>query len=81
MALSERQEREKIEIIGAYNHIQIITSTIIERDGEVISRTSERRTIKPIDDLTNEEELIQQIASAIWTEEVVEAYKEFMSNQ
>lgn len=81
MALSERQEREKIEIIGVYNHIQIITATIIERDGEVISRTSERRTIKPIDDLTNEEELIQQIASAIWTEEVVEAYKEFMSNQ
>ena len=81
MALSERQEREKIEIIGAYNHIQVITATIIEEDGEVISRTSERRTIKPIDDLTYEEELIQQIASAIWTEEVVEAYKEFMSNQ
>ena len=81
MALTERTEEDKIEIVGTFKHVQVRTATIIERDGEVISRTSERRTIKPIDDLTYEEELIQQIANAIWTEEVVEAYKEFMSNQ
>ena len=42
MALTERFENDKIEIVGQYKAVQVQKATIIERDGVEISRTFQR---------------------------------------
>ena len=47
MALTERTENDKIEIVGPYRKLQVRTATIIERDGVEVTRTFHRRIINP----------------------------------
>ena len=47
MALTERTEQDKIEVVGEFKHIQVRTATIIERDGVEISRSFHRHTVSP----------------------------------
>ena len=47
MALTERTEQDKIEVVGEFKHIQVRTATIIERDGVEISRSFHRHTVAP----------------------------------
>lgn len=75
MALTERTEDDKIEIVGSYKHIQIRTATIIERDGVEISRSFHRRVVSPLDDLSGETAEVQAIAAAVHTAEVKAAYQ------
>ena len=74
MALTERTVQDKIEIVGDYKHIQIRTATIIERDGEEISRTFHRHVVSPDMDITDESAEVQAIAAAVWTAEVKTAW-------
>jgi hypothetical protein len=74
MALIEKKIVDSIELVET-NHIQVRTSTIIEKDGVEIARTFHRHVLSPGDDITNEDAKVQAIANAIWTEEVVNAYK------
>lgn len=74
MALTEKTIIDKIELTEV-NTIQIRTATIIERDGIEISRSYHRHVVCPGDDISNEDIKIQTIANAIWTEEVIVAYK------
>ena len=60
----------------ATNHIQIRTAAIIERDGEEISRSYHRHVIAPGDDISGEDEKVKTIANALWTEEVILAFKQ-----
>ena len=75
MALIEKQSIDKIEIVEN-NSIQIRTATIIEKDGIEIAKTYHRHVISPGDDITNQDAKVQAIANAIWTEEVINNYKE-----
>jgi hypothetical protein len=54
MALTERTEQDKIEIVGDYKHIQVRTATVIERDGVEISRSFSRHVVAPDADITGE---------------------------
>jgi hypothetical protein len=74
MALSETTKVDQIELVET-NHIQIRTATIIERDGQEISRSYHRHVIAPGDDITNEDVKVQAIANAVWTEEVIAAFQ------
>jgi hypothetical protein len=74
MALIEKQSIDKIEVLEN-NSIQIRTATIIEKDGIEIAKTYHRHAISPGDDITNQDEKVQSIANAIWTEEVINNYK------
>jgi len=74
MALTERQIIDKIEI-SENNCIQIRTATIIQRDGQEISRTFHRHVISPTDDISNENDKVKTIAKSVWTPEVIEQYK------
>jgi hypothetical protein len=74
MALTEITKVDSIELVET-NHIQIRTSTIIERDGIEISRSNLRHVIAPGDDVTNEDPKVQAIANVVWTEEVIAAYQ------
>ena len=74
MALTETTKVDLIELVET-NHIQVRTATIIERDGTEISRTFHRHSLRPGEDVSNEDAKVQAIANAIWTAEVIAAYQ------
>jgi len=74
MAIAEKTIIDIIEVLQN-NTIQIRNANIIEKDGVEIARTYHRYVINPLDDITNEDAKVQSIANAIWTEDVVNAYK------
>ena len=75
MALTERTEEDKIEIVGQFKSVQVRTATIIERDGEEISRSFHRHVIQPGDGTTNESAEVQAICAAVHTAEIIAAYQ------
>tara|TARA_B100002019_G_C21113911_1_gene519813 strand:+ start:559 stop:855 length:297 start_codon:yes stop_codon:yes gene_type:complete len=86
MALTERTENDKIEIVGPYRKLQVRTATIIERDGVEVTRTFHRRIINPgsvgigstilVDtDLSSETSEIQGICNVIWTDAVKDSWR------
>jgi len=75
MALTERTEEDKIEIIGQYKNIQVRTATIIERDGVEISRTFHRHVIYPGGDTSSESAEVQAICAAVHTSEIIASYQ------
>jgi hypothetical protein len=74
MALIEKQIVDKVELVQS-NHIQVRTSTIIEKDNIEIAKTYHRHVLSPGDDITNEDPKVQAIANAVWTEEVIAAFQ------
>ena len=80
MALTERNEIDQIEIVRDWN-IQVRQATIIERDGEFVSRTFHRWVLTPDMDISGQEQKVKDIANAAWTPEVRQAYETFKSEQ
>lgn len=54
--------------------LQIRTDTVIEEDGIELSRTYHRRVISPGDNVTSEDKKVRDIASLIWTQEIVDGF-------
>jgi hypothetical protein len=75
MALIEKTIIDKIELVEN-NSIQVRTATIIEKDGAELTRSYHRHVVCPGNDITNEDAKVQAIANAIWTEDVILAYKQ-----
>jgi hypothetical protein len=80
MALTEKTEIDKIEIVGNWN-IQVRQATIIERDGEFVSRTFHRWVLTPDLDISDQEQKVKDICNAAWTPEVRQAYEAFKAAQ
>ena len=74
MAFTERHEH-KIEIIPPYNILQCRRADIVEKDGVEVGRTYHRHVKHPGDDMTNECAEMQAVATALWTQEVIDAYQ------
>jgi len=85
MALTERFENDKIEIVGAYKAVQVRKANIIEKDDVEISRSFHRHALNcgTIDDSDNfvdtdisgEDADVQAICNAVWTQSIKDAYK------
>jgi hypothetical protein len=75
MALTERTEVDKIEIVGSYRAVQVRTATVIERDGEELTRSYHRHVVSAGDDYSTETAEVQAICSAVHTAEVIAAYQ------
>ena len=85
MALTERCENDKIEVVGQYKAVQVRCATIIERDGVEVTRSFHRHVLHPgtldendalVDtDLSGENADVQAIATAAWTDAVKEAWR------
>ena len=73
MALTERQEVDKIEIVGPHRAVQVRTATVIERDGEELTRSYNRHVVDAGDDYSNETAEVQAVCAAVHTAEVVAA--------
>jgi hypothetical protein len=76
MALTESIKIDQIEVVGDWN-IQVRQATIIERDGEFVSRTFHRWVLTPDSDISGQEQKVQDICNAAWTDEVKAAYEAF----
>ena len=85
MALTERCENDKIEVVGSYKAVQVRCATIIERDGVEVTRSFHRHVLQPgtlgegdvlVDtDISGEDADVQAICTAAWTDAVKEAWR------
>ena len=85
MALTERFENDKIEVVGTYKAVQVRRAEVIEKDGVEVARSFHRHalacgTIDADDnfvdtDISGEDADVQAICTAAWTQEVKDAYK------
>ena len=85
MALTERFENDKIEVVGTYKAVQVRRAEIIEKDGVEIARSFHRHTLEcgTIDesdnfvdtDISGEDADVQAICNAAWTTAVKDVYK------
>jgi hypothetical protein len=80
MALTENTNIDQIEIVGNWN-IQVRQATVIERDGQFVSRTFHRWVLTPDMDISGQEQKVQDICNAAWTDEVKAAYETFKAEQ
>jgi len=88
MALTERFENDKIEVVGPYKSVQVRKATIIEKDGVEISRSFHRHALScgTLDgsdnfvdtDISAEDADVQAICNAAWSTTVKDAYKAFL---
>ena len=85
MALTERFENDKIEVVGTYKSVQVRKATVIEKDGVELTRSFQRHALScgTIDgsdnfvdtDISGEDADVQAICNAAWTQSVKDAYK------
>ena len=85
MALTERFENDKIEVVGTYKAVQVRRAEIIEKDGVEVARSFHRHTLScgTIDesnnfvdtDISGEDADVQAICNAAWTQSVKDALK------
>tara|TARA_B100001939_G_scaffold80268_1_gene68053 strand:- start:372 stop:677 length:306 start_codon:yes stop_codon:yes gene_type:complete len=86
MALTERFENDKIEVVGQYKAVQVRRATVIERDGVEINRSFHRHVLQPgtvaegtstltDTDISGEDADVQAICTAAWTDAVKEAWR------
>ena len=73
MAITKRLEYK--EEILPNQVIQIRTTTVIEEDGVELARNHSRHVVCPGDDISGEIDEVQAIAGALWTPEVIAAYR------
>ena len=88
MALTERFENDKIEVVGQYKAVQVRKATIIEKDGVELTRSFHRHalqcgTLNESDelvdtDISGEDADVQAICNAAWTTTVKDAYKAYL---
>jgi hypothetical protein len=80
MALTENTSIDQIEIVQQWN-IQVRQATIVERNGQFVARTFHRWVLTPDSDISGQEQKVQDICNAAWTEEVKSAYEAFKAEQ
>jgi hypothetical protein len=80
MALTESIKIDQIEIVADWN-IQVRQATVIERDGQFVSRTFHRWVLTPGMDISGQEQKVKDICNVAWTDEVKAAYETFKAEQ
>ena len=80
MALTEKIEIDRIEVVGDWN-IQVRRATTIEKDGVFVSKTFHRWVLNPDSDISNQEQKVKDICNTAWTQEVKDAYEAFKIEQ
>ena len=88
MALTERFENDKIEVVGTYKAVQVRRAEIIEKDGVEVARSFHRHSLQCgtldesdelIDtDISAEDADVQAICNAVWTTTIKDAYKAYL---
>ncbi len=79
MALTEKQIIDKIEVLEN-NSIQVRIANVIEKDGIEITRTFHRHVVNPGDDISEQDQKVQAVCNAIWTEDIIAEYLKIKDN-
>ena len=74
MALEKAIVVDRIEILKD-GQIQVREATKILEDGKELSRSFHRHVVTPTDLVDGEDARVQAVATAVWTKEVVDAFK------
>ena len=74
MALTERFENDKIEVVGTFKAVQVRKANIIEKDGVEISRSFHRHVVAPNADSSNESADVKAMVAQFHTDSVKAAY-------
>lgn len=74
MALEKQTTIDKIEVLEN-NIIQVRQITRILEDGNELSSSFHRWILTPGQDVSDQEDKVQSIANATWTQEVISAYE------
>ena len=77
MAITKRTEEDKIEVVGAFKHIQVRTATVVEEDGVELSRSFARHVVSPdisAAALADQSAEVQAISAAVHSDAVKTAY-------
>ena len=77
MALTKSTTNDKIEVLqlaAGYPVVQVRQATIIEEDGNEISRNFHRHVLTPDADLSAEDADVAAIAGTVFTDEAKAAY-------
>ena len=76
MSLEKKVTQDKIEVVAVqdYKVLQVRTKTAIVEDGTELSSSYHRHVVMPTDDLTVESTEVQNIANAVFTQEMKDAY-------
>lgn len=80
MVLEEVKVIDKIEVVEN-GTLQVREATRILKGGEQIAQTYHRWSFAPGSDVSEMPANVQAIASAAWTQEVIDAYNTQMQNQ
>ena len=72
--LSEHFEYQ-LEILPITYVIQVRRADVIMRGDKEIARSFHRHVVVPGDDISKEPDEVQKVANALWTPEIIEAYK------
>lgn len=75
MALTQRSEVDKVEVVGVYRCVQVREAVIIEEDGAEILRSYRRHVIEPGDDYSSEVPFVQGVCAAAHTADIIAAYE------
>ena len=81
MALTETTEYDKIEVVGQYKTVQVRKATIIQRDGNELTRSFERYVLHPDSSLDGQPAEVIAICNAVWTKEVKDAWTTYQASQ
>ena len=81
MAITKETQIAKIEVVGEYKAVQIATDTVIKEDGVELNRSFHRHVVNCLDDISEQSAEVQAICNAVWTDELKEAYQEFLDSQ
>tara|TARA_R110000822_G_C15147348_1_gene476872 strand:+ start:213 stop:470 length:258 start_codon:yes stop_codon:yes gene_type:complete len=76
MALTKDVSEDKIEIVGAFKHVQVRTCTKVLEDGVELSSSFHRHVVSAGDDYSNESAEVQAICAAVHTADVIAARAE-----
>ena len=74
MSLEKLVVIDQIEVTES-GHIQVRQATKIMEDGKELSKSYHRHVLSPGDSLEGQDERVQRIAKAVWTPEIIAAYK------
>jgi hypothetical protein len=80
VALTETVNIDRIEVANDWT-IQVRQATVITKDGVQVARSFHRWSLTPDMDISGQEQKVQDIANAAWTDEVKAAYETFKAEQ
>lgn len=76
MTITKKEIIDRIEIVGEFRHVQVRTATVIEEDGEELTRAFHRHVVVPDADISGENSEVQAICNVVHTQAVKQSWKD-----